>query len=159
MSAQLTIRPATNEDGEAVRSLVFAILVEYNLDPDPLVTDSDLFAIEARYVEAGGSFDVLVDGNGEVVGSVGLMKLDEERCELRKMYLASEHRGHGHGRQLLDNAIRRAKELRFKRIELETTTVLTTAIRLYEAYGFKTFEPEVWHCPHTRADLAYYLDL
>ena len=154
MSDQTPIRPATNEDGEAVRSLIFAILVEYEIEPDPLVTDSDLFAIEERYVEAGGSFDVLVDESGAVIGSVGLMKLDDRRCELRKMYLAANHRGKGHGRRLLDHAIRRARELGFKRIELETTTVLTSAIRLYEAYGFKPFEPEVWHCPHSRADLA-----
>lgn len=153
---QLTLRSATNQDRAAIEALVFGVLAEYGLKPDPGDTDSDLREIERSYIASGGSFDVLTDEAGRVVGSVGLFPVSRSVCELRKMYLAAPARGLGHGRQLLEHALRRARELGFARVVLETASVLREAIALYERYGFRRYCPE-----HTaaRCDMAYFLDL
>lgn len=156
MDELFQIRPASNADAEAVRRLVFSILRDHGLAPDPAATDADLADLEAAYFARGGSFDVLVDRTGQIVGSVGLSPIDDRRCELRKMYLAPECRGQGLGRRLLEHALGRARELGFRRVELETAAVLVAAVKLYEAFGFRPFEPE--HLS-ARCDQAYYLEL
>ena len=101
-------------------------------------------------------FEVVVDATGEVVGTVGLLPLDDGRCELRKLYVAKEHRGRGLGKRLVQDALEKAKALGFRRVELETAGVLEVAGRLYESFGFRPFVP-----PHfsARSDRGYVLEL
>ena len=153
---EFMLRPATNADGANVFALVAGVLHEYGLEPDPEGTDADLGDIEANYLVRGGSFDVLVDGDGRLVGSVGLYPHDATTCELRKMYLAVDVRGGGWGKRLLDHALIRARELGFKRVTLETAAVLKTAIGMYTKRGFKPMQTS--HLV-ARCDQAFYLDL
>ena len=153
---QLTLRSATNRDRAAIESLVFGVLREFNLRPDPADTDADLQDIERSYIKAGGIFDVLVDESNRILGTVGLFTHSSSTCELRKMYLDKSIRGRGHGRRLLDHALSRVRQLGFSRVTLETARVLEDAIRLYERYGFRQYTPEHQSC---RCDRAYFLDL
>ena len=66
------LRRATNADCEPVRNLVFTVLGEYHLKPDPGCTDADLRDIEQSYFQRGGVFYVLEENNGSVIGSYGL---------------------------------------------------------------------------------------
>ncbi|MCC5839994.1 MAG: GNAT family N-acetyltransferase [Opitutales bacterium] len=150
------LRRATNHDRADVERLVFTALAEHGLKPDPSATDSDLHDIEKSYFARGGTFELLVNESGHIVGSVGLCPTTDSICELRKMYLAAEVRGQGWGRRLLEHALARAAELEFRRVILETASVLRAAIALYERYGFQRYSPE--HLA-ARADAAYYLDL
>ncbi|MEA2708312.1 MAG: hypothetical protein QOF78_913 [Phycisphaerales bacterium] len=133
----VTLRPATNADAEAVRTLVFGVLGEYRLAPSPADTDADLFDIESSYHHRGGRFDLLVVVPEKIIGTVGLFPMDANTVELRKMYLHRDHRGQGHGRRLLEHAIAEAKRTGFRRITLETASVLKEAIALYQRYGFR----------------------
>ena len=137
-----SLRTATNEDGEAVQTLVFSVLREYGLKPDPDGVDADMRDIEASYLGRGGSFTVLIDTAGEILGSVGLYPVNQRTCELRKMYLAPGARGRGLGKRLLEHALAEAKRLGFSRIELETSSVLKEAIGLYLRYGFQPYTPQ-----------------
>lgn len=148
------IRAATNADTEKVRALIFAVLDEYGLDPAPKTTDKDLDDLEGFY--AGGSFDVLEMAEGDIIGTVGLYPMGEGVVELRKMYLKPAARGRGHGKRLLTHAIKRAKELGFRRIELQTARVLEEALGLYAKYGF-VHSPEA--ALERRCDQALALDL
>jgi putative acetyltransferase len=156
VSGEFRLRPATNKDGEAVRSLVSAVLREFGFTQDPRETDADLADIESSYIHPGGSFDVLIDPSDQLVGTVGIFPIGDGRCELRKMYLAAACRGRGLGKRLLGHALDRARRLGFWRVELETATSLPVAVRLYELFGFQQFIPEHMSA---RCDRAYYLDL
>lgn len=153
---RLTLRPATNHDRPAIEHLVFTVLREFGLNPDPADTDADLQNIEATYLKSGGSFDVLISPAGQILGTVGLYPVSSDTCELRKMYLDQSVRGQGHGRVLLDHALARARALGFSRVTLETAEVLEKAIRLYEAYGFRQYTAAHRSC---RCDRTYCLDL
>ena len=150
------LRPANNKDCEKLTNLVYDVLREYNLKPDPEVTDVDIKDIEQSYFERGGTFYVLEEKDGSIVGAYGLYPIDSQVCELRKMYLQSAYRGKGLGKFLLDSALSEARQLRFKRIILETASVLKEAINLYKSYGFVEYEPE--HLS-SRCDQAYLLEL
>lgn len=133
-------RAATNADCDEVAALVRQVLAEHGLAADRGAKDLDLDDLERHYWSRGGRFDVLCDGAGQVVGSVGLLPLDAARVELRKMYLAPAHRGRGHGRALLEHALAEARRLGFTRVELETAGVLAAAIALYTRHGFTPVE-------------------
>ncbi|MEZ5891538.1 MAG: GNAT family N-acetyltransferase [Parvularculaceae bacterium] len=130
------------------------MLDEYGLEPAPKTTDRDLADLEGFYV--GGMFDLLVAGDGMIVGTVGLLPLGDRRAELRKMYLMASHRGRGQGKRLLLHAIARAKALGFARVELQTARVLEEALGLYAKYGF-VHSPEA--ALERRGDHALALDL
>ncbi|QQS42586.1 MAG: GNAT family N-acetyltransferase [Acidobacteriota bacterium] len=149
------MREATNADCERVREIVFGVLEEYGLSPEPQGIDRDLEDIEASYLRRGGTFDVLVGENGTIVGTVGLYPIDGSTVELRKMYFLKQIRGKGLGKALLSRTVERARELGFERITLETASVLKEAIGLYTSFGF-TDQPG-FHAD--RCDRGFYLDL
>jgi len=152
----VVIRSTTNEDRDRIKALVFGVLAEYGLAPDPSSTDADLDDIEANYIQAGGLFEVIEDGRGELLGTVGLYRLDAQRCELRKMYLIRPARGHGLGRSILQRTLSQAQARGFKTVVLETASVLKEAIHLYTRSGFQKID-----APHlsARCDQAYVLHL
>jgi len=152
---EISIRSASNDDCGNVQKLVFSILQEYGLTPDLAETDKDIADIEAHYIERGGLFELLENADGELLGTVGLYPMDAETVELRKMYLSPKLRGKGIGKQTLERMIGSAKELGFKKIYLETASVLKEAVGLYEKFGFTpTCEK---HTP--RCDRAYFMNL
>lgn len=152
----MNLRRATNDDGDAVRELVFGVLAEYGLKSDREGTDRDLDDLAGHYDARGGRFDVIAAPEGRIVGCVGLYPLQEGVVELRKMYLVPECRGSGMGRRLLDHALASARELGFRRMELETNSKLVEAVRMYERYGFRRVE--ACHVA-ARCDATYALEL
>ena len=150
------LRLANNTDRENIIRLVFDVLKEYDLKPDPSSTDADLENIESSYFERDGTFLVLETQDGEIVGAYGLYPMEKQTCELRKMYLDKAYRGQGLGKFLLEDALSRAKQLGFEDMMLETASVLKEAIALYQSYGFTEYRPN--HLSD-RCDQAYRLKL
>ena len=56
------------------------------------------------------------------------------------MYLLPKARGNGLGKWMVWFLIEKAKELGFRKIELDTASVLLEAIELYKKMGFKEVE-------------------
>ncbi|SRR6266404_943558 len=154
--SHLRFRTATNNDREQVQSLVFGVLAEFDLKPDPDATDADLQDIETNYLNRGGVFEVIEDENGKLVGTFGLYPLDANTCELRKMYLVPAVRGQGLGKYVLRKAVERAKEMGFKEMVLETSSKLVAAIQLYRQFGFQPIQ--IKHVT-PRADQSYGMKL
>jgi GNAT superfamily N-acetyltransferase len=147
------VRPALPADFDAIRSIVRAVFAEYDLGCG---TDRDLENIASSYLDRGGAFDVVAGEDGRVVGCCGVYPIDSTTCELRKMYLLPQARGHGLGERLLRRALAFARGQGFRRMELETAAVLKHAIALYEREGFKPIARK----PSTsRCDRAFALDL
>ena len=74
------LRPANNTDCGKVTELVYGVLKEYNLRPDPVATDIDIKDIEQSYFERGGAFYVLEEADGAIIGAYGIYPVDEETC-------------------------------------------------------------------------------
>ncbi len=82
---------------------------------------------------------------GEVVGSVFVMRQDDETAKLRLLYVDASARGLGLGWRLVDEAIGFARSKGYKRMVLWTNDVLVSACRIYEAAGFELLEEEPHH--------------
>lgn len=136
LPAGYALRLAAASDGAAVQTLVFGILQEYGLRADPDGVDADLSDVNRHYFALGGWFAVLTDSRGTIVGTAGLHPVEPGVVELRKMYLAKEHRGRGLGKALLLLAMAEARRLGFCRMILETASVLREAVALYRRHGF-----------------------
>lgn len=147
------IRPAEAGDAPAIVALVHGVLREYGLVPEPDGIDADLPRVVEAY--AGGEFVVVVK-DGQIVGTAGLMPVDEATLDLRKMYLVPAARGLGLGRFLLERAIGLARARGCRRLSLETHSNLKEAIALYRAHGFQPLCGGVHTC---RCDLAFVLEL
>lgn len=154
-TSDISFNPASNKDCERVQNLVFEVLREYGLEPDPAGTDDDLNDIEKNYLQTGGVFEVLEDAEGNLLGTVGLYPVNEQTVELRKMYFDKKLRGKGFGKKTLEKMIEEARRHGFRRIYLETNSVLKEAIHLYEKFGFKPTDEK--HA--ARCDQAYFLEL
>lgn len=156
-----TIRNATNRDVDAIRAVLTEVLAEYGLVPDANGVDADLDDIEGMYASRGGYFQVVESTHDDapgarVVGCAGLYPLNDSDVELRKMYLLPIARGRGIGRRLLDEAIDEARRRGYRRVRLETASVLKEAIALYQRAGFaRVPRPDT----ADRCDQAWVLDL
>ena len=157
MFKEFQIRAGTNRDIPSIKNVVFSSLKEFDLNPDPNGKDQDLNDIENSYLADNGFFGVVVNTETNlVVGCFGLFQVNQQICELRKMYLLKELRGKGLGKFILDTAIQIAREKHYIKIVLETISALKTAIFLYQRYGFKEIKPREINA---RVDQAFELDI
>jgi len=74
--------------------------------------------------------------NGEILGTVALMKVNEITFELSKMAVSEKVQGLGIGNKLLEYCIDIAKENNLKTLFLYSNTILLPAIHLYKKFGF-----------------------
>lgn len=119
---------------EAFKQLNYAWIEEYFS-----VEDTDRHYLEnpeSTILQAGGHILIALY-NGAAVGTCALIKIDDAHFELAKMAVADTARGRGIGRQLGEAAIQKARELGAQKLLIESNTVLTAAINLYYALGFK----------------------
>lgn len=134
------LRKAKPGEEASILSLVGTVLSGYGLKADPPGTDRDLSDLDRFYFSNRGWFCVLTDAD-RIVGSYGILRISDKVCELRKMYLLPEYQGRGLGRSMMEDALKRAAELGYTEIVLETNTLLDKAIRLYLKYGFEEYDP------------------
>lgn len=149
-----SIIEAKNEHGKIANDIIFSVLNEYGIGGFSHHSDQSLNNIESSF--RGGYFGLVRDHENVIVGTFGLYKLDEIKCEIRKMYLLPEARGNGLGKWMVQFLIEKAKELNYKKVVLDTASVLTEAIALYQKMGFVEIEA----CNDSpRCDRAFAMDI
>ena len=96
----------------------------------------DLHDIEGVYLEGDGEFLVGVC-DGQVVAMGALGKTPPERAKVKRMRVAPDHRRRGFGQAILDVLHRRAEELGYATLHLDTGVNHEAARNLYEANGYR----------------------
>ena len=118
----------------AFRQLNLEWLQKYGLTEEP-----DLIMInnpQKEIIDTGGCIFLAQSGEN-IVGTAALIKESPTQYELVKMAVAPAFQGKGISRLLIEKCLLAAKEMKAKRVYLQSNSQLTTAIGLYEKYGFK----------------------
>jgi putative acetyltransferase len=137
-----SIRPATNADIPAIRSVLHRVRQEYGVLAITGASDPDLDDLAVNYFARGGFFEVVEDAANQIVGCAGLYPLDESRAELCKMYIEKSGRGYGMGKRLLEDMLAAARRGGFTEVWLETNSILKEATTIYQQYGFRPIAAE-----------------
>ena len=135
----MIIKTFSTSQTKEVKELVLGVLNEQGFEFDP-IKDFDLDNIDNYYLQSGGVFYVaLVDG--EIIGTSAVRRTDDERCEIKRVYVNKEFRGRGFGKNLFLKALEFAGQ-NYSIVTLKTDVRLTDAIELYLKNGFSVVKEE-----------------
>lgn len=132
----LTLRPAaTSDDLAHVRRLFrdYAVSLDVSLCFQDF--DGELAGLPGSYAPPRGRL-VLAWRSGEPAGCVGLRPLDDNVCEMKRLYVPPDHRGFAVGRVLATSVIDAARDIGYAAMRLDTLSRLEAAIALYKTLGF-----------------------
>ncbi|MCC5898968.1 MAG: GNAT family N-acetyltransferase [Phormidium sp. GEM2.Bin31] len=131
------IRPWQKGDRIPAGRLIASVLLEYGLGWEPTGADRDVVEVERFYLETGGGFWVVEQGE-TLVGTAGFYPVSrgDRAVELRKMYLVPSVRGCGLGSFLLQQLEAEIQQRGFQTIWVETATVLKEAVQFYKRHHY-----------------------
>ena len=133
------LRPASDDDGQALLTLVSTVWSEYPTKKFDFAKDGPSYeGIASRYRANNGDLWVVVDNDSNLlVGSIGVVPAETPGgMELQKLYVLSSARGHNLGRVLCNRVERFSRMAGAAFVDLWSDVVLTHAHRLYEDIGY-----------------------
>jgi putative acetyltransferase len=140
------IRPIQLEEVTIARRLIYSVAHEIFNDTRPLEESmayydskgvlEDMDDVRASYFDDDGTFLVMVDGD-QIIGTGAIKKLNEEICELKRLWFLKEYRGKGLGYQMTQELLSFARRNGYKRVRLETDPEAQShALNFYKRLGF-----------------------
>jgi putative acetyltransferase len=116
--------------------------------------EEELAELKTMYKVPYGGI-ILCKAENQIIGCVGIRKIDNEIAELKRMFIKPAFQGKGTGRELLQKAVEFAWLLNYKIIRLDTLNYMTPVIKLYKSYGFYEI-PAYYYNPN---ETAVYFEL
>ncbi len=133
LETQIQIRSFDQDDAAGVEFVVLSVLQEWGFLP----SSKDQQEIEALYSQSPfDAFYVAVTPEIGVIGCAGIARLDEQSCELRKIYLLKRFRGQSIGQQLLNECLNEARSRGYQNLRIELNSTMATHSPFYQKNGF-----------------------
>jgi putative acetyltransferase len=114
--------------------------------------DKELSDLPGSYVPPEGRL-LLAEYEDQLAGCVALHKLDQDMCEMKRLYLRAQFRGKGLGRALADRIIAEARTIGYRRMRLDTIEAfMKDAVAMYRKIGFHEIAP---YCANPMSGALY----
>ena len=142
----IEIRRIKPDEGPAAKRVIYRVAQDIFHDPRSLEESiaylesrgelKDMDDIQRNYFEKGGIFLVMLDDN-HLIGTGAIRQLENDICELKRLWLLSQYHGKGLGYRMLQELFSFAREKGYKRIWLQTDAVQQSrALEFYRRLGF-----------------------
>lgn len=118
---------------------------EYGWDHTYEALVAEILALFVKNFDAVREHAWVAERDGQIVGSVFLVRLNERLAKLRLLYVEPSARGLGIGAHLVRLCIDYARVQGYETLTLWTNDVLISARRIYQAYGFTLVKEERHH--------------
>jgi putative acetyltransferase len=102
--------------------------------------DKEVAELPGEYATPSGRL-LLVSYDNKLAGCIALRKIDDNICEMKRLYLRSEFRGKGIGRKMAQEIIKVAQEFSYEKMRLDTVPAMAEAISLYRSLDFAEIGP------------------
>ena len=103
--------------------------------------DKELAELPGDYAPPEGRL-LLAVSDGQGFGCVALHKIDDDTCEMKRLYVRPQFRGKGLGKALAERVIVEAREIGYKKLRLDTVEpMMRTAVAMYIRLGFGEIAP------------------
>ena len=134
------------EEGYPYRQEILKLFTEYTdmlIKGDPEFAgyldiqhyDKETRDLSLKYGRPDGRLYIAFCGD-RPAGCAALRKIDNERCEIKRLYVREEYRDRGLGKELMLLIRSEAKKAGYKFLLLDTLPFLEKAISMYRKYGF-----------------------
>jgi len=128
----MTIRQANSDDLDEIRAMLREYAAWLEVDLCFQNFEGELAGLPGEYQPPRGRLLI-----AEQAGCVALRPLDEEICEMKRLFVRPEHRGSGLGRQLVHALIGEARSIGYRHMRLDTMPKMAGAQGLYASLGFR----------------------
>ena len=103
---------------------------------DEKAFSEELELLPGKYAMPDGQL-LLARYQGHPAGCVGLRRLDDHSCEMKRLFVSTEFHGRRIGRTLVETLIQNARALGYESMRLDTGIRQTVAQTLYQSVGFQ----------------------
>ena len=128
--------PGPGDMGWVVQSHGAQYAGEYGFDSSFEALVAEIAAKFLKSFDASRERCWIADIDGAAVGSVFLMRHDDEVAKLRLLLVEPAGRGQGLGKRLVGECIAFARACGYRKITLWTQSILTAARKIYQDAGF-----------------------
>ena len=129
-------RAASVDDLRAVARLFEDYAASLGVDLGYQDFAAEVAGLPGRYGPPTGELLIALDPTGAALGCVGLRALADGDAEMKRLYVSPAARGLGLGRALVEAIVRKAQDLGYPQIKLDTLPTMDAALTLYRAAGF-----------------------
>jgi len=130
------IRSASNKDSDEIIALIDDVFREYGDRIFLEGVDADLLNLEQNYLQKDGAFWVYISA-GKIVGTVAVVKGENDCAELKRVYLKKAFRGIGIADEMLKTVYEWCRKEGINKLFFWSDIRFTRGHQFYEKHGFK----------------------
>jgi ribosomal protein S18 acetylase RimI-like enzyme len=134
------IRAETEADFAAARALFEEYAASLGVDLCFQNFAEELASLAQQYGAPGGCL-LLALAQNQPVGCVALRRLEEQICEMKRLYVKPPFRHLKIGQTLVERILAEARTRGYNRMRLDTLPAMTSAQKLYQSFGFQVIAP------------------
>jgi ribosomal protein S18 acetylase RimI-like enzyme len=130
----------TSEEILGAKKLIVEYIQWLNHDLSFQNIDDELNHFPEKYKEPEGTFFIAKE-NHKIIGCIGVKKLENKICEMKRLFVQDNYKGNGIGKKLVELIIAEAKAIHYEKIRLDTLDTMEAALSIYYKNNFYEIEP------------------